>query len=94
MRANRKRYSELSELQRQKANARSYANVALNRGQIDREPCEVCESEEAQMHHEDYSKPLDVRWLCRRCHLAEHREFQGHRESEKPANDVGIVQEK
>lgn len=23
-------------------------------------------------HHEDYSQPLSVRWLCRSCHLAHH----------------------
>ena len=58
--------------QRRKDNARSYANVYLRRGLIERKPCERCGSENSQMHHEDYSKPLAVEWLCRKCHLAEH----------------------
>jgi hypothetical protein len=73
MRENRPAHSELTEEQRFKSNARAYANVYQGRGKLTPEPCESCGSEEAEKHHEDYSQPLEVRWLCRPCHLAEHR---------------------
>jgi ribosomal protein S27AE len=58
---------------RMKMNARAYAHVYLKRGKLTRGVCETCGSAKSEMHHEDYSKPLVVRWLCRRCHLALHR---------------------
>ena len=63
---------DLTPEQRLKDNCRSYAGVYLRRGKLQREPCEKCGSESSQMHHDDYSKPLIVRWLCRWCHLALH----------------------
>lgn len=72
MRKNRPNHSNLKTEARQKANCRSYANVNLRRGKIEKKPCEVCGSEESQMHHEDYSKPLEVRWFCRNHHLDYH----------------------
>ena len=38
-------------------------------------PCEVCGAG-AQAHHEDYLKPLDVRWLCPVHHRQRHMELQ------------------
>jgi hypothetical protein len=72
MRKSRRKYSELSPDQKIKANARSKAKMYLKRGLVNRMPCERCAAHHAEMHHEDYSKPLEVRWLCRKCHLAEH----------------------
>jgi hypothetical protein len=66
---------------RRAANA---AHIALRAGVIARQPCEVCGKEGSevmqngqrrgivQMHHDDYNKPLDVRWLCRKHHRSWH----------------------
>lgn len=72
MRENRPKHSELTPEQRKKANARSYAHVYRDRGLIEIKPCEKCGAT-AEMHHEDYSKPTQVRWLCRECHLEHHK---------------------
>ena len=60
--------------QRKKDNARSYAGVYKRRGKIIQMPCFNCGSEESQMHHHDYNKPLNVQWLCRKCHMEIHKE--------------------
>ncbi len=59
--------------QKLKATARSYAGVYKRRGKIILQACEACGSEKTEMHHDDYARPLDVRWLCRECHLDTHR---------------------
>jgi len=45
---------------------------AIRDGKLQRQPCEVCGAKKTQAHHDDYSKPLDVRWLCSMCHQDEH----------------------
>lgn len=59
--------------QRQKDNARSHANQYQRRGKLKPEPCLRCGSPWPEKHHPDYSRPLEVVWLCRPCHLKEHR---------------------
>jgi hypothetical protein len=72
MRAWRPKYSEQAEEERRKSVTRAYAGVYLRRGKIERQPCIVC-SAFAQMHHPDYSKPLDVVWLCESHHREHHQ---------------------
>ena len=46
---------------------------AVRDGRLLKQPCESCGSPYVQAHHDDYSKPLDVRWLCVPCHNAHHK---------------------
>ncbi len=46
--------------------------VAYNNGKIKKQPCEVCGSMISHAHHDDYRKPLDVRWFCRDHHWQYH----------------------
>lgn len=45
---------------------------AIRDGRIIRQPCEQCGSKQVQAHHDDYSRPLDVRWLCVTHHNEHH----------------------
>lgn len=42
---------------------RSTLNHALRDGLITKGKCEIC-FRDAQAHHDDYTKPFDVKWLC------------------------------
>ena len=49
----------------------NYSN-AIRDNRLMPKPCEACGKNETQGHHEDYSKPLDVVWLCVRHHQDRH----------------------
>ena len=70
--ADRKRYRFSTE----KLKARIAVSHAIRDGKLTRPShCESCFNERfTEGHHEDYSKPLDVDWLCTKCHTQLHRE--------------------
>lgn len=57
----------------EKAAAKRAVMLAIRAGRLTRQPCEVCGNTKTDAHHDDYSKPLDVRWLCRTHHGERHR---------------------
>jgi hypothetical protein len=63
--------------------AQNKLEKAIQRGEITRpDECSRCGTAyrfkdgrtAIQAHHPDYTKPLDVIWLCQRCHHEEHKE--------------------
>ncbi len=57
----------------EKISARGAVRDALLRGDLNRGPCEVCGDVKTEGHHDDYSQPLTVRWLCKKHHALHHR---------------------
>ena len=58
----------------EKSRAHFKAQRALKNGAIQRQPCEVCNTDIfLHMHHDDYAKPLEVRWLCALHHAQLHK---------------------
>jgi hypothetical protein len=67
-----KKWAEANKLKRK---AHSKVSNAIRDGKFEPKPCEVC-GQKAQAHHDDYSKPLDVRWLCPKHHGEHHVEMR------------------
>jgi hypothetical protein len=65
-----------NKLNPEKRRAHKIVEGALIRGDIERKPCAVCGSDKSQAHHDDYSKPLDVMWICAPHHRQRHRELK------------------
>jgi hypothetical protein len=58
-----------------KKRARWRVKEALRQGLIVRGECEAadCDRTDTHAHHDDYSRPLEVRWLCPHHHALLHR---------------------
>ena len=50
-----------------KVNARKAVSNALRYGKLQKQPC-WCGATKVEAHHEDYSKQLEVIWLCEQHH--------------------------
>jgi hypothetical protein len=70
------------ERNKHKRHAHAVVNNALRTGALARKPCEVCGDPKSQGHHDDYSKPLDVVWLCPKHHGERHRRSQFRQQPE------------
>lgn len=55
-----------------RARAQTAVADAIRTGRLVPGPCEACGAVKAQAHHDDYGKPLEVRWLCAACHARWH----------------------
>lgn len=68
------------EANQEKRQAKQLAFRAVERGDLIRpDSCSECGKEcVPHGHHDDYSRPLEVRWLCHACHLGWHRENRMH----------------
>jgi hypothetical protein len=49
-------------------------NEAIRTGKLKRLPCQICKSPKSHAHHDNYKKPLDVKWLCPQHHKDYHLE--------------------
>lgn len=59
----------------EKRAARIAAGNAIREGRLIPAPCVRCGASKTHAHHEDYSRPMDVVWLCVHHHGERHREI-------------------
>lgn len=57
----------------ERVRARTAIGSRIRRGTLKRKACQICGARKTQAHHPDYSKPLEVFWLCEKHHRAVHR---------------------
>lgn len=60
----------------EKTAARNAVSNAVRDGLLHKRPCERCGSFDSEGHHDDYSRPLDVQWLCPKHHAERHVELR------------------
>ncbi len=67
---------KITEEQRLKGIVRSKTKMLIKRGKLIKLPCEVCNENNVEAHHDDYSNYRNVRWLCVKHHKQHHIEMK------------------
>lgn len=44
-----------------------------------KQTCRICGNLKSEAHHDDYAKPYDVIWLCRKHHIIRHIHYMPHK---------------
>ena len=57
-----------------KHRVRALTRAYIKSGRLIKLPCEICKTvENVEAHHDDYTKPMSIRWLCRKHHREYHK---------------------
>lgn len=70
---------------KEKVAAHNKVAKSIMNGSLIKLPCQICGNEKSNAHHEDYSKPLDIIWLCRKHHEEIH-----HRSNEQIRKQLNL----
>lgn len=74
----KRRSNELKKIWQEKNVLKRAAHVitgnAIREGKLIKKPCEACGKKKVDAHHDDYTKPLEVKWLCKKHHSERHKE--------------------
>lgn len=74
---------------RRRMRVRQATNNAIRGGTLKRLPCERCGDEKSEAHHDDYDKPLKVRFLCGKHHKEHHTKMKANDQIADPLKKEG-----
>lgn len=71
-----RKLNHLTEKQRFNGNVRRNTLHRIKSGKINKKLCEVCGGSKTEAHHDDYTKPYDIRWFCVQHHVSHHKKIK------------------
>lgn len=71
------RKSQAGRISKKRAAVYHKVRKAILSGRLIQQPCNQCgSSKNINAHHHDYTRALEVEWLCASCHIARHKREQ------------------